>query len=110
MKSLIKKMITVIVILTAAESLAAVFFYPRFSIGVLLGGGGALVNILSLWYDINRSLKRRRLVRGYAGRYAFSGSLMLVGGLISVETLFGVFVGLMNMKLSAYIVGWREKV
>ena len=109
MKSLIKKMIAVIVILTAAESLAAVFFYPRFSVGVLLGGGGALVNTLSLWYDINRSLKRKRWIRGYTGRYAFSGALMLMGGLISVESLFGVFVGLMNTKLSAYIIGWRER-
>ncbi len=109
MKSLIKKMITMIVILTAAEGLAAVFFYPRFTIGAFIGGGGALVNTFSLWYDIKRSLKKRRWIRGYTGRYAFSGALMLAGGLISVATLLGVFVGLMNMKLSAYIVGWRER-
>ena len=110
MRSLIKKMIATIVILTAAESLAAVFFYPRFSIGVLMGGGGALINTLSLWYDINRSLKKKRLVRGYVGRYAFSGALMLLGGLISTEALLGVFTGLINLKLSAYILGWRGRV
>ncbi len=109
MKNLIKKMITTIAVLTAAESLAAVFFYPRLSAGVLIGGGGALINTLSLWYDINRSLKKRKLVKGYVGRYAFSGVLMLLGGLISIESLIGVFVGLMNLKLSAYILGWRGR-
>ncbi len=110
MKNLIKKMIATIAILTAAESLAAVFFYPKLSVGVLMGGGGALINTLSLWYDINRSLRRKRLVRGYMGRYAFSGALMLLGGLISIESLIGVFIGLMNLKLSAYILGWRGRV
>ena len=93
----------------AVEALIASFFSGSALIGVILGSGGAFANLFSLWYDINRSVERRRPMRGYAGRYVFSGVLMLLGGLISLEALFGVFVGLMNLKLAAYLVGWRER-
>ncbi len=110
MKNLIKKMVMVMIILLGIEFvifLAA--FGMKESLGVLIGGGGAFINLYSLWYDIERSKKTGRLRRGYGGRYAFSAALMLVGGLISVRALIGVFVGLMNLKMGAYIAGLGGK-
>ncbi len=110
MKNLIGKMITIMMILIAAECLIAVFFYPKFSLGVLMGGGGALVNLFSLWYDINRAVERRKTPKGFIGRYVFNAVLMLLGGLISLSALLGVFVGLVNLKISAYLLGWRGRM
>ena len=107
MKSLTGKMAVTIVILGGIEAAVAAFFSFGTSVGVLIGTSGSVVNLLSLWYDINRSVKRRRPIRGYAGRYVFNAVLMLLGGLISLGALIGVFIGLMNLKLSAYLVGWR---
>ena len=107
MRSLTGKMMITMVILGGIEAAVAAFFSFKASAGVLIGTLGAIVNLLSLWYDINRSVEKKRPVRGYAGRYAFSAVLMLLGGLISLGALIGVFVGLMNLKISAYVIGWR---
>ena len=109
MKSLMKRMTVTIGAAGIAEAAVAAFFSKEVSLGILIGALGAFINLLSLWYDIRRSVERGRAPRGYVGRYVFSAVLMLLGGLISVETLLGVFLGLMNLKLSAYIAGWRER-
>ncbi len=109
MKSLIKKMVILITILTLIEIFVCMLFFGMFTVyGVLLGSAGALLNLYSMWYDIKKMEKTKRFRRSFLTRYTFNAGLFLVGGLISVKTLFGVFVGLLNLKISAYITGlWR---
>ena len=99
-------MITTMILLAAIEFFIWLYLFGfKHSMGVLIGSGGAFVNFYSLWYDIERSKKDRRIRSGFLGRYVFNAVLMLLGGLISVKALLGVFVGLMNLKIGAYIAG-----
>jgi len=77
--------------------------------GPILGSGGAIANLFSLKRDIEKMVSKRTTrgwVFGYLGRYTFSAALLLIGGLISLETLLGVFIGLMNLKIVSF-VAWR---
>jgi|GEM_PF-141946 len=75
----------------------------------LLGSAGAVLNLFSLKNDIEKMASRgttKGWVFGYLGRYTFSAALLLLGGLVSFETLLGVFFGLMNLKIVSFIA-WR---
>ena len=108
MKNLIKKMITAIAILTVVEF---VVFWLLFTLkdasGVLIGGIGAALNLISLWKDVEKIGNSKKSKKGFYSRYAFNAAIFLVGGLISVKALIGVFVGLLNLKLAAFIIGLR---
>jgi len=82
------------------------------SVGVLIGTGGALINLFSLWYDINEMVKKestRGWLKGFLGRYSMSAFVLLISGLISLTNLIGAFLGLMNLKIAAYVAGrWLD--
>lgn len=109
MKGLIVRMIKTVVVLGIAEAIPAFFIDKTMAVGVAIGSFGAIVDTISLWYDINRAVERRKPPRGFYGRYAFNAVLMLAGGLISVGALIGVFIGLLNVKIAAYAMGWRDR-
>ncbi len=110
MKDSIRKMVKMITTLTLVE-IAISSILKKGTLGIVIGSIGSILNLYSLWYDTNRMVKNgfRIWKTGYVGRYVFNAVLMLIGGLISLADLMGVFVGLMNLKLSAYIVLWRER-
>jgi len=109
----IRVLIKTIVILGTGEFLFFLLMYgfPE-SVGVLIGTGGALVNLFSLWYDINEMVKRKSTkgwLKGFLGRYSMSAFVLLVSGLISLTNLIGAFLGLMNLKIAAYVAGrWLD--
>ncbi|QTA37176.1 ATPase [Thermosipho ferrireducens] len=84
-----------------------------FSFGYIIGTIGAFLYIYSLYRDIinlnyREISKKRKILKGFSLRYFFSASLFLLAGYImedKVSALFGVFLGLINVKISAYIVG-----
>jgi len=82
------------------------------SLGILIGTGGALINLFSLWYDINEMVKRKSTkgwLKGFLGRYSMNAFVLLISGLISLTNLIGAFLGLMNLKIAAYVAGrWLD--
>ena len=109
----IKVLIKAIVILGISEFLFFLTMYGLSeSVGVLIGTGGALINLFSLWYDINEMVKKktnRGWLKGFLGRYTMNAFVLLVSGLISLTNLIGAFFGLMNLKIAAYIAGrWLD--
>lgn len=90
-----------------------------FIVCYILGTLGAILYIISLYHDIiSLNLKRKVSKKGYYIRYIFSASIFLLAGVIFEEKLtaiISVFLGLINVKISAYLVGflfgggWHEK-
>jgi len=108
MKNLIKRMIVTIAVLTAIEfAIFSIFFTLKDALGVLIGGTGAVLNLMSLWKDVEKIGNSKKSKKGFYSRYAFNAAIFLVGGLISIKALIGVFIGLLNLKLSAFIIGLR---
>lgn len=110
MKRLTKKMTAAIAILGLVEAFifSLIFGFEK-GWGPILGSTGAIANLFSLKKDIERMVARKTTkgwVLGYLGRYTFNAALFLIGGLVSPETLIGVFVGLMNLKIVSF-VAWR---
>ncbi|MDI3495930.1 MAG: hypothetical protein PWQ72_2057 [Pseudothermotoga sp.] len=109
MTSTIKKMITNVMILGSVEIVVFfMLFGYRGAMGVLAGTIGACINIVSLWYDVKKCVKKRRKMSltGYLSRYTFSGAVMVFGSIFSLPALFGAFFGLMNEKIAAFL-SWR---
>ncbi|HCF38936.1 MAG TPA: ATPase, partial [Thermosipho africanus] len=90
-----------------------------FIVSYIFGTLGAILYIISLYYDIiSLNLKRKVSKKGYYIRYIFSASIFLLVGVIFEEKLTAIisaFLGLINVKISAYLVGflfgggWHEK-
>ncbi|AAD36684.1 MULTISPECIES: ATP synthase subunit I [Thermotoga] len=109
-KRLTKKMAVTIMIMGMVEALVfgLISGFEK-SWSPLLGSAGAVLNLFSLKNDIEKMASRgttKGWVFGYLGRYTFSAALLLLGGLVSFETLLGVFFGLMNLKIVSFIA-WR---
>lgn len=109
----IKVLIKTIVILGIGEFLFFLLVYGfSESLGILIGTGGALINLFSLWYDINEMAKRKstkRWLKGFLGRYSMNAFVLVISGLISLTNLIGAFLGLMNLKIAAYVAGrWLD--
>ncbi|MGJ8455604.1 ATP synthase subunit I [Pseudothermotoga sp. U03pept] len=83
-------------------------FGYRSALGVLLGTTGAIINVLSLWRDVEKCVARKKKmsVIGYLSRYTFSGAIMALAAILSVQAVFGAFFGLLNEKLAAFL-SWR---
>ncbi|PLV60268.1 ATP synthase subunit I [Thermotoga sp. KOL6] len=109
-KRLTRKMTMAIIIMGAIEALIfGIVCDIGKSWGPILGSTGAVLNLLSLKNDIEKMAHKKTTkgwMVGFFGRYLFSASLLLIGGLVSFETLIGVFVGLMNLKIVSFIA-WR---
>ena len=109
MKRLIRKVLVTITVLMGVEFFVFLFVgLYDVSWGVLIGGSGSIVNLLSLWYDIERYKKVGLYKRGYLKRYVFNAVLFLLGSIFGVEGILGTFLGLLNFKVAAYIIGFME--
>ena len=77
--------------------------------GVIIGTGGSIINVISLARDVEKmGYLSKKWVGGYAARYLLAAALFLLSGMImsnKLMALSGCFIGLMNVKLAAYVVG-----
>ncbi|MEJ5229477.1 MAG: ATP synthase subunit I [Pseudothermotoga sp.] len=109
MTNVIKKMLINITILGTAELVVFWFLFGyKGALGVSLGTTGAIINILSLWRDVKKCVARKKKMSlvGYLSRYTFSGAIMALAAILSVQAVFGAFFGLLNEKLAAFL-SWR---
>ncbi|ANQ53407.1 ATPase [Thermosipho sp. 1070] len=112
MKKVIKSYVNVIIILGIIGTILGTILtnYERsFIFSYVLGTIGAVLYVISLYYDIINLGLKKRSKKGYYIRYLFSASLFLLVGVLFKEkvlALLGVFLGLINVKIGAYIVGF----
>ncbi|ABR30169.1 ATPase [Thermosipho melanesiensis] len=113
MKNVIRKYVSVIIILGILGVIIGGIltnWKKSFIFGYIIGTVGALLYIISLYHDIIcLNLKGKHSKKGYYIRYLFSASIFLLAGwLFSEKTLavIGVFFGLINVKIGAYVVGF----
>ncbi|SHH29263.1 ATPase [Thermosipho atlanticus] len=110
--SFFKKIIYVIITVYVLVTVISLFTVKSkvFLICYSLGTFGAILYTYSLYRDIiNMYNKKKRTTKGFYIRYLFSASLFLLGAsLFEKKTLavISVFLGLINVKLAAYIAGF----
>lgn len=110
MKSLTKRMTVLILGMGIVEQLLLLVVWGlEKSWGPIFGSLGAILALFSLKRDIEVMVARRSKkgwLAGYFGRYAIYAIFLLTGALVSLEILIGVFIGLMNLKFSSFLM-WR---
>lgn len=81
-------------------------FYICYTLGTI----GAILYTISLYKDIIKTYNvRKRTRKGFYIRYLFSASLFLLAGFLfenKTLAIISVFLGLINVKLAAYIAGF----
>ncbi len=109
MTSAVKAMTKVIILLGCVETVVLfAWLGGKAAAGVALGSFGAVMNLLILWHDVRKCVAKRKpmIVSGFIVRYTISGILLFLAGLLSVSSIFGAFLGLINGKIAAFL-SWR---
>ncbi len=78
------------------------------TIGIILGTALAIFKLKSMEMSLTKAVNlpehkaTQYSLRQYVIRYTITGVVLLISAFIGIECLFGVFFGLMGMKVGAY--------
>ncbi|MBO8160890.1 MAG: ATPase [Thermosipho sp. (in: Bacteria)] len=96
--------LVVTVSLVVSPSLTFIVCYSLGTVGSILYTYSLYLDIIGMYY------KKKKGKKGFYIRYLFSASLFLLAGILFVENrtlaIIGVFFGLINVKIAAYIAGF----